>query len=317
MKVLDAEEGLVLFVDVAGSTQLYEELGDIAAYTKISTCLAQLGDIVARFGGVVVKHIGDEVLCFFVDTVAGLRAAIVAQIEMSTASGNAGLPVRIGCHYGPILVRNDDLYGDTVNIAAHLAGLAQAKQVLTSQQTLDKYEADRRQHVPSYNLHEFLDFSQSLQSRELTRFKPKGKQFHVDVAAIQWELFLEDMIADWTFVQPIPIAEEPSLAFHIQGDGYVYTLDASQEQLTLGRTENADVLVNSRNVSRQHGEFAWASGQVRYEDKSSNGTYIRRDASQDVIFLHRDSTHLQGQGVLSFGVALDDETCVPFRFWFK
>ena len=73
------QTGLVMFVDIAGSTSLYESLGDFAAYMKISTCLAQLGAVVVRFGGEVIKHIGDEVMCFFSDVVAGVQAAIVAQ----------------------------------------------------------------------------------------------------------------------------------------------------------------------------------------------------------------------------------------------
>lgn len=317
MVQINATQGLVLFVDVAGSTQLYESLGDVAAYTKISTCLAQLGDIVARYGGIVVKHIGDEVLCFFEDVVAGIRAGIVAQIEMHTVSGNISLPVRIGCHFGPILVRNNDLFGDTVNIAAHLASMAKASHIMTSKVTLERYEADRHQHVCSYQVHASLNFDQPLKHRFLTRFSPKGKQFQVNVHAIQWELFLEDMVADWTYVQPLPdLNNPPESVLVLEGLGNRYILD--QKSLLVGRVQSCDIQVNNRNVSRQHGFFELVGGQVKYTDQSSNGTYVRFSYGKPQ-FIHRSQTLLVGAGSVSFGVPFDTEEgeLSPFKFWFE
>ncbi|HBF08926.1 MAG: adenylate/guanylate cyclase domain-containing protein [Pseudomonadota bacterium] len=311
-----ASEGLVIFVDIAGSTQLYEKLGDLAAYTQIATTLAQLGDIVHRYGGQVIKHIGDEVLCFFEDVVAGIRAMVVAQIETSTAH-NTQLAIRVGCHYGPILSRNNDIYGDTVNIAAHLASLARAQQILTSEKTLNEYEVSKDKHIGHYQIHGALDFSQPLQHRFLTQFSPKGKQESINAVLLYWESYLEDAVADWTFVHPIPDLDiQAKEIFCLESKEQHFKMASGKTKALVGRVQEMDVRVFSRNVSRQHGMFELKDGQILYTDQSSNGTYIQM-GSNKMQFIHRQTVVLTGEGRISFGVAVDDSPEFEFKYFFK
>ena len=53
----------IMFVDISGSTQIYEQLGDEVAKQTIDKCLAQISDIVVAHQGTVVKSIGDELMC--------------------------------------------------------------------------------------------------------------------------------------------------------------------------------------------------------------------------------------------------------------
>lgn len=326
-------EGLVVFVDIAGSTQLYESLGDQAAYSKISTCLARLGHIIACYDGVVIKHIGDEVLCFFGNVVAGLRAVIVAQVEMCRENGEVALPIRIGCYYGPVLIRNDDIFGDTVNIAARLSSLAQANQILTSESTLFQYENANLTLKEKYQAHTHLQFDQPLQHRFLTEFAPKGKQTQIPVHILRWEAFLDldEAESDWTYVQPLsqmPQSRAPQV-FILEVNGYRYRLDESKKILRIGRSEDMDVQVLNRNVSRCHGVFKLIAGQVQYTDQSSNGSYLRLEQSGEQ-YIHRESTFLTGAGVLSFGaplihlprnarpeIVLKAADSAQFNFWFE
>jgi len=303
---------LVVFVDVTGSTQLYEELGDIAAYTKISTCLAQLGDIVARFGGIVIKHIGDEVLCFFADVVAGVRAVIVAQIEMHTASAQHAMPVRIGCHYGDILWRDRDIFGDTVNIAAHLASLAKAGQILSTDSTLNQYESARISYQGTYQIHGELDFERRLNHRLLTQFMPKGKQNAIHVELVQWEIFLDEIVTDWTFVKPI-LHVEQQLALRLLGFNAVHVLNSEAPRLSVGRTQDVTVMINSRNVSRIHGVFELIAGQIKYTDRSSNGSYIRIGQQKSQL-VHCGTVNLAQDGAISFGAHFSDPQALVFTF---
>ncbi|HSQ76049.1 MAG TPA: adenylate/guanylate cyclase domain-containing protein, partial [Bacteroidota bacterium] len=55
----------ILFADVAGSTRLYERRGDTIAQKIIGACLGTMRDIVDRTRGVVIKELGDEVMCTF------------------------------------------------------------------------------------------------------------------------------------------------------------------------------------------------------------------------------------------------------------
>ena len=55
----------ILFADISGSTRLYEILGDVAARTKVADCLEMLRSVVERYKGIVIKTIGDEIMCTF------------------------------------------------------------------------------------------------------------------------------------------------------------------------------------------------------------------------------------------------------------
>ena len=55
----------VLFADLGGSTRLYEKHGDLRAHEIAGQCLTRLEDVTEEFGGRVIKHIGDEIMCVF------------------------------------------------------------------------------------------------------------------------------------------------------------------------------------------------------------------------------------------------------------
>ena len=110
----------VLFADVAGSTQLYETLGDEAARLLVGNCLQSLSRVTERHGGRVVKTIGDELMCRFPSADAAVTAARVMQ-EMTRKMSSAGgvtPSIRAGLHYGSMIEEDGDLFGDAVNLAA-------------------------------------------------------------------------------------------------------------------------------------------------------------------------------------------------------
>src|SRR5205823_4973095 len=88
-------------------------------------------------GGRVVKTIGDEVMAVFATADAGGSAAAEMQAAVSAlpAVGDTRLGVKIGFHSGPVIQQNDDVFGDTVNMAARLVEQAVKGQIITSQET--------------------------------------------------------------------------------------------------------------------------------------------------------------------------------------
>lgn len=119
------------FVDLAGFTALTEAHGDDEA-----------ADLVERFvtmareecgpGDRVVKSIGDAVLLL---AASGPAGAALAERVMRRCSAEPGFPlVRGGVHSGPIVERNGDVFGTTVNLAARIASQAYGGQLLVSRQ---------------------------------------------------------------------------------------------------------------------------------------------------------------------------------------
>src|SRR5436190_18739535 len=114
--------GCVLFADVSGSTKLYEAVGDAAAHAAIDACVKMFSAVTQGHAGRVVKTIGDEVMSLFAKPTDAARAAIEMHHNLNEMApvGAVRLGARIGMHYGPIMVRGGDVFGDTVNLAARL-----------------------------------------------------------------------------------------------------------------------------------------------------------------------------------------------------
>src|SRR3977135_2685159 len=134
----EGRHATVLFADVSGSTKLYEAAGDAVALETINHMIADMRRATEQAGGRVVKTIGDEVIALFATPAAAATAA--SQIQMQTdilpIVGGMKLGVRIGFHSGPVIQRDNDVFGDTVNLAARLVAQAQKGQSTTSHETL-------------------------------------------------------------------------------------------------------------------------------------------------------------------------------------
>jgi class 3 adenylate cyclase len=136
-----------LFTDLRGSTALYDRVGDLAAFdlvrshfgALISAVSAEGGAVVKTIGGAVVKTIGDAVMATFSSPERGLRAAIrmrAAMREINEARGGEDLALNIGLHEGPclavVLDDRQDYFGQSVNIASRVQGLADPTAILAT-----------------------------------------------------------------------------------------------------------------------------------------------------------------------------------------
>src|SRR5882757_5281286 len=151
---LDVHQGLkitsltFLFTDLKGSTALYESVGDIVAYDLVREHFRVLHEIVASEAGAVVKTIGDAVMATFPTPDRAMAAAIRMREAMQTINrerGNEDLLLKIGIHEGPCLAvtLNDrqDYFGQTVNIAARVQGLADSRTILATRSVVTDPQA--------------------------------------------------------------------------------------------------------------------------------------------------------------------------------
>jgi class 3 adenylate cyclase len=142
---LDAEQRLritsltFLFTDLKGSTMLYERVGDLAAFDLVRQHFHVLTDIVAAEAGAVVKTIGDAVMATFDTPDRAVAAALrmrEAMHELNEMRASEDLLLKIGIHEGPCLavVLNDrqDFFGQTVNIASRVQGLATSRTIFAT-----------------------------------------------------------------------------------------------------------------------------------------------------------------------------------------
>jgi len=128
-----------LFTDLKGSTELYERIGDLAAFDLVRAHFQVLNQIVAAEAGAIVKTIGDAVMATFPTPDRALAAALrmrEAMRKLNDGRGREDLLLKIGIHEGPCLavVLNDrqDYFGTTVNVAARVQALADSRAILAT-----------------------------------------------------------------------------------------------------------------------------------------------------------------------------------------
>ena len=158
----------VMFADVSDSVGLYESLGDREALRLVGACLVAMRSVAEQCGGRVVKTIGDELMCAFPDAASAATAA--TDMQLAVTEEHAPLTIRIGFDSGPVIEERDDLFGDTVNVAARMAQLAQPGQILASERALDS--------LPNY-----LRTS----ARPLSGVTVRGKSNELNVGEIVWQ----------------------------------------------------------------------------------------------------------------------------------
>ena len=119
----------ILAADVAGYSRL-TGLDEEGTHVRLRERLRGLADPkISEHRGKVVKHTGDGVLAEFGSVVDAVRCAI--EVQRGMAEQNAAMPqvkrieFRIGIHVGDIIVDDNDIFGDGVNIAARLEGIAE------------------------------------------------------------------------------------------------------------------------------------------------------------------------------------------------
>ncbi len=133
-----------LFTDLKGSTALYERVGDLVAYDLVRQHFRVLYDIVSGETGAVVKTIGDAVMATFATPDRALAAALrmrEAMARINAERQNEDLLLKIGIHEGPCLAvtlnNSQDYFGQTVNVAARVQGLASSRAIFVTKPVID------------------------------------------------------------------------------------------------------------------------------------------------------------------------------------
>ncbi len=163
---------VVMFGDVCGSTALYDQLGNETALNVITRTLNILIQEVATHKGTLIKTIGDEIMCTFPNVAVASQAARAMQFAVNTRcpGGKQPIHVRIGFHYGEVIYKANDVFGDTVNVAARVTAITRARQILTTQAVADALPSELADKV-----------------RPVIRAALRGKQDSLAVFQILWE----------------------------------------------------------------------------------------------------------------------------------
>ncbi|MEW5849913.1 MAG: DUF5939 domain-containing protein [Myxococcota bacterium] len=128
----------ILFTDLKGSTELYDRTGDIVAYGFVQDHFQVLTQAVRENRGAIIKTMGDAIMATFSTPQDGVKAAVAMMSRMEAINQRVSqmgyeTGLKIGLHEGPALAVNSDdrldYFGQTVNVAARVQGLAAAGEI--------------------------------------------------------------------------------------------------------------------------------------------------------------------------------------------
>ena len=271
----------ILFADIAQSTQIYEKIGNAAAQRLIAICLAALTDVCMLHNGMVIKTIGDEIMCTFptardaIDAAMEMQSAIES-IPPSELSGHHAPNIYVGIHYGPVIEEKKDVFGEAVNVAARMVGIAKQRQIITTRQIVDA--------LPH-------GYSDCVRCIDKTTVKGKSE-----------ELFIYEVICEketmTVMLKAFPEAKPASKQrLELIFNDTTFEVSDTHPVATLGRQDQNDVVVNDSRVSRFHARIEYRKEKYILIDQSTNGTYVA-EHGMDAVLLMRDEIQLDGSGVI-------------------
>ncbi len=284
----------VLFADLGGSTQLYEELGDAEAQKIVAQCLELASQAVEEYDGRVIKTIGDEVMATFPTAENAYRAgsAILSRLANATAIHHGRLGAHVGFHFGPVIEEAGDVFGDTVNVAARIVSLAVDGENLTTREGVDALPEHLRRLA-----------------RQIDRREIKGKSQAVEVfKVVEQSANLTAMIS-----VPMELRHGPHRLL-LRCSGEEFQVDPKHPSLSIGRSDENELVIPYPCVSRRHARIKMRKGNFVLFDESSNGTMVYGDEKRPVL-LHRDNLILPARGRLAVKVdPTDDASELPIHF---
>ncbi|HEY8521805.1 MAG TPA: adenylate/guanylate cyclase domain-containing protein [Gammaproteobacteria bacterium] len=290
-------EVAILFADVVGSTQLYEQLGDIKAREMVARCLDIMREATENHRGTVIKTMGDEVMATFPTPDDAMNAARRMQerigADRSLAHDHGHVAIRIGCHFGPVVQEQRDIFGSAVHVANRMTSQAKAKQIITTLSTVQRMSAEWQ-----------------AAARQIDIATVRGKADEVVLYEVLWQ---PDEATSMLPTVTIGKKRERPKRLSLRYQGREITLGEGRKVATLGRAEDNDLVVKGNLISRLHARVEASRDKFTLVDESTNGTFVHTDSGEE-IFIRRDSTQLTGEGVIGLGRVAQPGTALAVHY---
>ena len=289
-----------MFADVAGSTQLFEVLGDDQARTTIAETLELLTNVINGHNGTVIKTIGDEVMCTFPEPDDSANAATEMQETLEDANEmreeGPEIKIRIGMHFGPALLEGGDVFGDAVNVAARMAAQAKGGQIITTKTTID-----------------LLDPVTQASSRFVDHAPIKGKKDVIEIYEIIWQ---ESDVTTMATDVGKSKEQQDEVSLEVSYNKISVVVNQDKSGLMMGRSKACDLPINEQLASRQHVKIELRRDKFFVIDQSTNGTHIKIDGG-DESFLRREEMPINANGKISLGKSFKDSPSEIVTFTLK
>jgi len=289
-------EVAILFADVVGSTQLYDKFGDTKASETVAICLDVMKDATHQYNGTVIKTIGDEVMSTFASVDEAMGAAVMMQGRISAESKQEDripVSIRVGCHFGPVVQEQNDIFGAAVHTANRMTSQAKARQIVISGETVEKMSPKMQE-----------------QTRQIDVATVRGKMDEVALYELLWNP--EEATSMLPTIEWESRGRNVSRMLLTFRDQSVEISD-TRKSANIGRADDNDLVVKGNLISRIHAKVELRRGKFVLVDQSTNGTFLLNLRGEET-FVRRDSTELNGEGTIGLGRAEEPGDSLAIHF---
>jgi hypothetical protein len=251
-----------------------------------------------QHGGTVIKTMGDEVMATFptADDALNAAAQIQRQISSHPALQVEGQPVavRIGSHFGPVVLESRDVFGATVHTANRMTSQAKAGQIMTTAATVEKLSPEWRASV-----------------RQIDVALLKGQGAEVSLYEAIWQT--DDVTSMLPSISMGGGADRKAQRLRLVTADKEMVIDERQQQITIGRADENDLVIRGNLISRIHARIEISRGKFLLVDQSTNGTFVNSLDGEE-SFVRRDSMQLKGVGMIGLGKVPEADSPQTIRF---
>jgi adenylate cyclase len=271
----------ILSADVKGYSRLMRE-DELVTIRTLEDYRVLMTEIIRKYRGRVVDSPGDNVLAEFASVVDAVESAV--EIQKDLAAKNAELPenrrmeFRIGINLGDVVEEGERIYGDGVNIAARIEGLAEGGAICVSRTAYGQVKNKLNLGYEYLGEHSVKNIAEPVRvyrvlmepeaaGKVIGELKPKTKQLRgVAVGAVAVLIIVAGALAIWNFYfrpafepasvekMAFPLPDKPSIAVlpftNMSGDPkQEYLSDGFTDQIITGLSRLPGVFVIARNSS--------------------------------------------------------------------
>ena len=258
----------VLFANVLGE-------GDATA------CRDHLRKAAQACGARVVDRAADKLMALLPAPDAAAEAAAAMHTAMEGfPQGTAKLALGVGFHHGPVIQKENEVFGDTVNLAARLVEQAASGQIITTRETAAQLSALYRAWM-----------------RKLYSIDIKGRSEPVALCELVWRVD-ENATLFSKKRMTMRAAATTALTLNYRDKKIVRRRD--RDSVTIGRDENCGIPIADDQASRMHCTIERRQDKFILTDHSTNGTYVAVHGGDEVL-VQREEFTLSGHGTIACG----------------
>jgi hypothetical protein len=242
--------------------------------------MERIGGAATSCGGRVAKTMRDKVMVLIAtpDAAADAAVAIHTTVDQFPAVAALKLAIGIGFHYGPVIQKESDVFGDTVNLASRLGEQAAKGQIITTQETGALFSPIYRPWM-----------------RRLGTVEIKGRSNEVEICELVWRA--DDSA---TLVAKRRTERTGVEKLKLKYRGVEVVRRREKDAIVVGRDTDCGMVVDNDQVSRHHCTIERRGDKFVLADTSSNGTYVTIQGEEEAL-VNREELTLRKRGWITFG----------------